>query len=73
MGEVTKLQPVELGEDFRFDPDEILEAAKGQDFTELCIIGRLPDGGLWVTGTANGGETLIHLERAKDFIVHGGE
>lgn len=68
---VTKLELVEVGEGFRFDPDELLEAAKGQQFERLAIIGSNPDGTLWVSGTANAGETLILLELAKHKIVHG--
>jgi hypothetical protein len=39
---VVKLEPVEIGESFRFDPDQILEDAKGQEFTCLAILGQLP-------------------------------
>lgn len=70
---VTKLELVSVGEDFRFDPDEILEAAKGKGFSELVIIGTLPDGELWVSGSANGGETMILMEHAKRHICFGHE
>lgn len=66
---VVRLEPVEVGEDYRFDPDTILEAAKGKDFSRLVIIGDLPDGEIWVSGTANGGESLILMELAKRAIV----
>lgn len=69
---VHKLELVEVGEGFRFDPDELLEAAKGQGFTKLAILAQNPDGTLWVSGTANAGETLILMELAKHQIVHGG-
>ncbi len=32
MSDVVKLELVEVGEGFRFDPDALLEAAKGQGF-----------------------------------------
>lgn len=35
MSNVVKFEPVEVGEGYRFDPDEILEAAKGQGFQTL--------------------------------------
>ena len=66
---VVKLEPVEVGAGFRFDADEILELAKGQEFTTLCIIGQLEDGTVWVTGNANAGETLVLMERAKHQLV----
>lgn len=69
---VTKLELVEVGEGYRFDPDFLLEAAKGQNFTRLTILGQNPDGTLWVSGSANAGETLILIELAKHQIIHGG-
>ena len=71
MSNVHKLELVEVGEDFRFDPDEILDAAKGQGFETLCIIGQLPDGTIWVSGSANAGESLILMERAKRQVIFG--
>lgn len=68
---VTKLELVEVGEGYRFDPDALLEAAKGQGFERLTILGVKEDGELWVSGTANAGETLILIELAKHRIVHG--
>lgn len=70
---VVKLQLVEVGEGFRFDNDTILDAAKGQEFTSLAIIGGYADGSTYIAGTANAGETLILMERAKQKIVFGGE
>ena len=71
MGDVLKFNPVEVGDGFRFDPDEILESAKGQPFTIVSIIAETEDGKIWVSGSANAGETLILLERAKDFVIFG--
>ena len=70
-GTVTKLELVEVGEGFRFDPDDLLEKAKGNAFTECAIIGAMPDGTIWISGSANAGETLILIELAKHKIVHG--
>ena len=66
---VHKLELVSVGENHRFDPDELLEAAKGQGFTNLVIIGELPDDETWVSGMANAGESLILIERAKLDII----
>lgn len=67
--QVLKFDPVIVGEGYRFDPDEILEAAKGKDFTTLAVIGQLPDGEMWISGNANAGETFILMERAKLSLI----
>ncbi len=73
---VIKLVPNEVGENFKFDSDVILEEAKNKAFTSVVVIGELPepdeDGAtLWVSSAVNAGEALILLERAKYLIVHG--
>lgn len=68
---VVKLQPVEVGDGYRLNPDEVLEAAKGQPFVTLAIIGMLEDGSLWVSGNANEGQVLILLKQAEHFICFG--
>ena len=73
MSEVVKLQRVEVGEGFRFDADAILEAAKGKGFITMAVLGQLEDGSFWVSGSANAGETLILMERAKRQICFGDE
>lgn len=70
---VVKLELVTVGENFRFNPDDLLEAAKGQRFERLAILGQMPNGDMWVSGSANAGETLILIELAKHQIVHGGQ
>ncbi len=60
-----------MGEGFRFDCDELLEAAKGKGFTRLAILGELEDGTPYIAGNANAGETLVLMERAKRTIVFG--
>lgn len=70
-GQVLKFDPVVVGDGYRFDADELLEAAKGQGFTTLAIIGELEDGTQWVSGNANAGETLLLMERAKRAVVFG--
>ncbi len=68
---VLKFEPVLVGEGFRFDTDEILEAAKGQRFSRLAILGELEDGKMYVAGSANAGETMVLMEKAKRVIVFG--
>lgn len=67
---VHKLEPVKVGENFRFDPDVILEKAKGKGFTNLIIIGELPDDdSLYFAGMANFGKAMILMERAKLQVI----
>ena len=68
---VVKFEPVVVGEGYRFDADEILEAAKGKGFETVVVLGQLEDGSYWVSGSANAGETLLLMERAKHAIVFG--
>lgn len=69
MTNVVELEPQELGENFRFDPDKILDEAKGQGFETLVIMGQKPSGEVWVSGNANRGELLVLIEVAKHQIV----
>lgn len=71
--DIRKLQPISIGEGYRFDPDEILDAAKGHAFSELVILGTLPNGERWVSGNCNAGEALILMERAKLELIGSGE
>ena len=71
MSNVVELKLVEVGENFRFEADKLLDAAKGQQFAKLAIIGENPDGTLWLSGTSNAGETLILLKWAEGLIVTG--
>lgn len=66
---VIKFYPVEVGEGYRIDTDEMLEATKGTKFNMLVIIGETEDGEPYVAGSANAGETLILLHRAINRIV----
>ena len=69
--DVKKFQPEIVGENFRFDPDEILENAKGGNFQTICIIGETEDGELYVAGNANVGETLVLMLRFQHQLVTG--
>ena len=73
MSNVVKLELVEVGEGFRFEADAILEAAKGQPFTTVAVLGQLEDGTTWISGNANAGEILVLMERAKRIAVFGQE
>lgn len=68
---VVKFEPREVGDAYRFDPDQILEEAKGRSHTNILIIGELDDGTLWVSSAANAGEALVLMEKAKRQICFG--
>lgn len=70
---VVPLILLECGEDFRVPDDKVLEAAKGQDFHRLLVVGQYDNGELYIAGSTNAGEGLILLERAKRQIVFGEE
>lgn len=69
MTNVVKLELVEMGESLRFNPDETLEAAKGQDFVTLLVIGELADGSSFISGNCNTGEALVTMERVKHSLI----
>lgn len=73
MAEVVRLADhlEEVGDNYRRDPDEMLEAAKGEDFTNLIILGQYRDGSLFVSGISNVGMALVMMELAKHQLVHG--
>jgi hypothetical protein len=66
---VTKFQPTVVGDGYRFDPDQILEGAKGLEMETLVIIGQLPNGDLWVSSDVNAGTALVLIHRAINQIV----
>jgi len=70
MSNVVKFDPVVVGEGYRFDGDEILEAAKGRQWSRLMIIGEVEgEDDLYIAGNANAGETLILMEMAKRDLI----
>jgi hypothetical protein len=73
MAEVVKLADhlTEIGDNYRFDADELLEDAKGQDFTNLLILGQCADGSLYISGASNAGMALVLMELAKHQLIHG--
>jgi hypothetical protein len=70
-GEIIKLKLVEIGEDVRLDAGAVLDGAKEEMFERMAVLGTREDGSLYVAGTANAGETMILIERAKHFLVFG--
>lgn len=68
---VVRFEPREVGSGFRFDPDQILEEAKGRGHVNILIIGELEDGTLWISSAANAGEAMILMEKAKRQICFG--
>lgn len=71
MADILPFQPVEVGAQVRFNPDEVLDQAKGQSWHRMAIIGQTEDGNYWISGNANAGELLILIEQIKHAIVFG--
>lgn len=69
---VVPLELVEVGENFKFEADKILEAAKG-NLETVFIVGQALDGSLWVSSSVNAGVSLILMEKAKHQICELGE
>lgn len=59
-----------VGENYKFDVNEVLEAAKDK-LEVVTIIGETEDGELYLASSSNAGVTMIMLERAKHLIVFG--
>ena len=72
--EIVSLVVNEAGENWRVPDDQVLEAAKGNSFHRLLVVGEYEDSDdLYIAGSCNSGESLILLERVKHYIVFGGE
>lgn len=61
--------PVEVGDGYKFDADEVLEEAKGQDFIRLVLVGEKPDGEVYVAASDGIAESLLLFERGKMKIL----
>ena len=70
-GSVHEFIPQLVGDGYRFEPDKILEEAKGRCFTNVLIIGEFESGEFWISSAANAGEALVLMEKAKHQIVFG--
>jgi hypothetical protein len=68
---VVKLVPKEVGAEFRFDADEMLESFKGRSFTRLLLIAEYEDGTAETQGNCNTGEAIVLIERAKHELIFG--
>lgn len=64
MGDVHKLQLVEVGDNFRFEADDVLRRAMGQELTNLVVICEHPCGHVTVGGMASAGQAVILMHRA---------
>jgi hypothetical protein len=68
---VVKLHLVDFGDGARFDPDQMLEDAKGQGFVQILITGELPNGDLVLFASHGIGDAVFLLERAKYKLLQG--
>jgi hypothetical protein len=61
----------EVGSDYRFNVDEVIEGTKGIGLENVLIVGEQADGTLVVRSACNAGEALVLMEKAKHRIVFG--
>jgi hypothetical protein len=71
MSNVVNLELIEAGEHYRVEAEKVLVAAGAVDFERMVVIGRTSDGGLYVAGTANAGESMILIEQARHYLAFG--
>lgn len=66
---VVALKLVEIGEGVVLDGRQVLQAAIDAGLRRVVVIGEMADGEEWVSSNVNAGESLIMIERARNFIV----
>ena len=66
---VVALKLVEIGEGVVLDGRQVLQAAIDAGLRRVAVIGEMADGEEWVSSNVNAGESLIMIERARNFIV----
>lgn len=69
MTNVERIYPAVVGEGYRFDADEVLEAAKGHEFSALMVIGELEGGSFYIAGNCNAGEGVILMRRVEMKLI----
>jgi hypothetical protein len=65
---VIPFHPGEVGDGLALDPDEILEANKGE-FIRIALVGERADGTMAVAGTHSSAESLLLLQWGSHFII----
>jgi hypothetical protein len=71
MGEVREFKPEVVSNGRHFEPDYILEKAKGNGFVSVVVIAEMDNGETWVSASEGQGDAMLLLERAKRIIVFG--
>ena len=66
---VVALKLVEIGEGVVLDGRQVMQAAIDAGLRRVVVIGEMADGEEWVSSNVNAGESLIMIERARNFIV----
>lgn len=70
---IYTFRPTLVGDDYRIDPEQVIEGAKGCGYTDVLVIGRLDTGEIVASSSAGRGEALLLMEKAKRIIVFGDE
>lgn len=62
---VVRLVPPIMGDGFKADHAEMLDAAKEHQFTSLTIVGILPNGYVYCATSNTMAQMMLDIERAK--------
>lgn len=66
--EVIKLNPIEIGDDYRHDVGEVIECIP-ENLKTIVILGETEDGDRWYASNANHGRVLWLMEKIKIGIL----
>ena len=64
-GTVTPLRIVEVGDGFRIDVEAVLAGAGDAGLTDVIVLGREPDGAIYIASSCTEAQTIQLIEQAK--------
>lgn len=68
MTNVVQLVPVEIGDDFRHDVQEVIDCIP-DDLKTIVVLGETAEGDKWYASNANLGQILWLMEKIKHGIM----
>lgn len=66
---VIPFSPQVVGDGYKVDPHIMLDAARENDFTELVIVGIMPDGEIYLASSNGIPNAVYLLEVAKSRLI----
>ena len=67
---IVTLVPDSVGDDFKFDPEQVLDACRGK-YTDLVVIGEDENGELFIHATSNLSRANLMMDIVKARLVSG--